>query len=110
MYTYVKKLQSKSEDSRKRILVGSLVLCMSFVVFIWVVGLGSKFYKEENIAKENTEIKKPFALLKESFSNTLNNLTASTGNIPIIKKEVTEQPIAETKQEKEIDLTVVEYQ
>lgn len=103
MYTYIKKLQSKSEDTRKQILFGSLVLCMSFVVFVWVSGMGSKFNKVESVAIDK-EIVKPFAIFKQSFSSTVNNLTASAGNIPKTKK------VEEVKEEKQIDLIVVESQ
>jgi hypothetical protein len=103
MYTYIKKLQSKSENTRKQILTGSLVVCMSFVVFVWVSSLGSRFHKEENVVSEK-EIIKPFALFKQSLSSAMNNVTASAGNAQVAKKA------EEVKTEKQIDLIVVEPQ
>jgi len=46
MRAYIKKLQSKPEDTRKQILVGSLVVCMSLIGVIWVSSLSYKFSKE----------------------------------------------------------------
>jgi hypothetical protein len=103
MYTYIKKLQSKSEDTRKRILTGSLIVCMSFVVFVWVSSLSSRFHKVENVAS-GEEVIKPFALFKQSFSGTIDNITASAGNIKATKK------VEGVKEEKQIDLIVVDPQ
>lgn len=103
MRAYIKKLQSKSEVVRKQILVGSLVVCMTFVGVIWISTLGYKFSKN-NVAKSQDVIK-PFALFGQSISNTYNNITASVGNISsTIKKEEPKTP------EKQIDLIPVEYQ
>jgi hypothetical protein len=109
MYTYVKKLQSKSEESRKQIFIGSMIVCMAFVGFIWVNSLGYRFNKETT-AKTQADIK-PFALFEQSVSDTVKNMTASLGNVSSLKKDLItkteEAKKAET--EKQIDLTVVEY-
>lgn len=103
MHAYIKKLQSKSEVVRKQILVGSLIVCMSFVGLIWIGSLGYKFNKG-NTARTQENIK-PFALLGQTISDTYNNVTASVGNISSsIKKE--EPKTAE----KQIDLIPVETQ
>lgn len=112
MRTYIKKLQSKSENTRKQILVGSLVICMSFVGLIWINSLGYKF-SQENSAKVQEDIK-PFALFGQTISNTYNNITASVGNISSLKKDLPMQTgesktVKEVKTEKRIDLIPVEY-
>ena len=105
MRTYIKKLQAKKESTRKQILAGSLVVCMSLVGLVWVGSLGYKFSKE-NTAKAQEDIK-PFALFGQTISNTYNNVTASVGNISSSKQET---PKAEVKVEtqKVIDLIPVE--
>lgn len=106
MRAYIKKIQSKSESTRKQIFLGSLVVCMSFVCLVWVSGLGYKFSKNTEIKTEN-EIK-PFALFGQTISETYNNVTASVGNIS--SKKVEQEKEVEIKNEKVIDLIPVEYQ
>ncbi len=79
MHTYIKKLQSKSQDTRKQIFAVALVGCMSLVVWIWIYNLGDHF---NNQTKEqaNNDIK-PFKLFANSMSNTYNNISASIGQI-----------------------------
>jgi hypothetical protein len=101
MYSYIKKLQTKKEDTRKQILAGSLIVSMSFVFLIWITTFGQK--PEVKVAKENEEQVKPFSLLSKSFSETYNNVSASVGNI---SKNTTEKK----KKEKVIELIPVEYQ
>jgi len=107
MRAYIRKLQSKPEDTRKQILVGSLIICMSLVGFIWINSLGYKFNKE-NSAKLQEDIK-PFALFGQSISNTYNNVTASVGNISSSLKKEEIKTVEEVKTEKQIDLIPVEY-
>lgn len=107
MRTYIKKLQAKPENKRKQIFVGAMTVCMSFVLFIWVSTIGSKF-SAEKIAKVQEDIK-PFALFSQTISDTVGGITASVGNakIPTIEESKVEQPI-ETR--KVIDLIPVETQ
>lgn len=104
MRTYIRKLQSKGEDTRKQIFVGSLIVCMSLVGLIWISGIGQKFTKEKTAPTED-EIK-PFELFGQSISNTYNNISASVGSIPKVKEEEKK----EVEIEKQIDLIPVEYQ
>lgn len=104
MRTYIKKLQSKSIDSRKQILVGSLIVCMSFVALVWVNSLGYKFNKEKTAKVE--EGVKPFALFGQSISNTYKDITASVGNVKTLK----EGKSKEAEEQKQIDLILVENQ
>jgi len=107
MREYIKKLQSKSPDTRKQILVGSLIVCMSFVFITWVSSLGYKFSKNNATAKAEEDIK-PFALFGQTIKDTYNNVTASVGNISTKKDKPKVEEKVET--EKQIDLIPVEYQ
>jgi hypothetical protein len=78
MRTYVRKLQSKPEIVRKQILIGSMIVSMSFVGFVWIKTLGYRFY-ENKITKQEEQVK-PFALLKQLTGETVENITASIGN------------------------------
>jgi len=102
MREYIKKIQSKPENTRKQILVGSLVVAMSLVGVIWVSSLGYKFSKNSSVSTEDTI--KPFALFGKTISDSYKNVTASVGSISLPKKEI------ETKTpDKVIDLIPVEY-
>jgi hypothetical protein len=110
MHEYIKKLQSKSESTRKQILVGSLVIFMSFVCLIWVSSISGRLGSGQVAAKTEEDIK-PFALFGQTIKDTYSNVTASVGNISAtLKKE--EPSIVEPKKEeqKQIDLVPVEYQ
>ena len=103
MYTYIKNLQNKEEITRKQILIGSLVVCMSLVGFLWISTLGSSF-KKDDVAKKQEDIK-PFALLGQSISDTVGNVTASVGKIPALNKEVKKVEVG-----KQIEMIPVENQ
>jgi hypothetical protein len=109
MRAYIKKLQSKSEETRKLIFVGVLILCMSFVSFIWIYNLGTRFGNGKVAVQTNEDIK-PFQLFKNSLSDTFKNIGASVANSPSFtnNKEVTSQPV-DQKSEKRIDLIPIEY-
>jgi len=108
MRKYIKKLQSKSESTRKQILVGSLIVCMSFVFLIWIGSLGYRFSNKET-SLQAKEAMKPFALFGQTISDTYKNVSASVGNISLpAKKEQTTEVNTET--ENQIDLIPVEYQ
>lgn len=96
MRAYIKKLQSKSEDTRKLIFVGLLILCMSFVSFIWIYNLGTRFRSPDITTQTNEDIK-PFKLFSNSISDTYKNMSASVGKITTNKAP-----------EKQIDLIPVE--
>jgi len=102
MRAYIKKIQSKPEDTRKQILVGSLIVSMSFVLFIWVSSIGSKFDKETPVVATE-ETAKPFALFGQTISDAYRNLTASVGNFSLPKDKVEAK-----NSEKVIDLIPVE--
>jgi len=104
MRAYIKKIQSKSEDTRKLIFVGSLILLMSFVSFVWIYSLGSRF-GDPKIKEQANEDIKPFKLFSNSISNTYKDLNASVG-----KASTVNEPKDETvsSPDKQIDLVPVE--
>jgi len=107
MREYIKKIQSKSEETRKLIFAGSLIFLMSIIGFIWIYSLSVKFGSPK-IAEQANEDIKPFKLFSNTMSDTYKNLSASVGKTTAIKDEIKNDTI-ETKQEKQIDLIPVEY-
>ena len=105
MRQYIKKLQSKSEDTRKLIMVGSLIACMAFVSFVWIYNLGTRFGDPE-VATQADEDIKPFKLFSNSLSDTYKNISASVGKAKI-SDEVKNN--TEIKEENKVDLIPVEY-
>lgn len=101
MDTYIKKLQSKSEDKRKQILVGSLIVSMSLVVLVWVSTFGGSSTAVTVAPEESSDIK-PFSLFTSSIGDAYRNISASVGNAFSKKKEIIQE-------EKQIDLIVVEH-
>ena len=91
MNSYVKKLQSKTEESRKQILTFSLLICMSVFVFIWVYSLGDRF-NEKTSEQANNDLK-PFKLFANSISNTYQNITASASDATTVKEEENKKQI-----------------
>lgn len=105
MRAYIKKLQAKDEDTRKRILVGSMIGSMAFVVFVWVYGLGVRFGNPEIRQQSNEDIK-PFKLFGNSLSNTYKNISASVIKSSSLETKTKE---VEQKDQKQVDLIPVEY-
>ena len=102
MRTYIKKLQSKPEHIRKQIFFSSLVVCMAFVSFVWIGGLGDRFNKESSFqAKEEI---KPFALFGKTVADTYKNVSASVGNAKIFSGKNSKENSGNV-----IDLIPVEY-
>ncbi len=103
MRAYIKKLQSKDEMVRKQILVGSLIVCMSFVSFVWVSSLTGRFNRISN--EQVAEGTKPFKLFTNSISDAYTNITASVGKVPNLSKQVEQK--TEVNNQKQIDLIPV---
>lgn len=104
MITYIKNLQSKTEDTRKQIVVLALVASMSLVVFVWVSSLNGLFVskpKPEAVASSDV---KPFKLFTNSLSDAFSNISASVGKISSIKKDA-----KDISNQKQIDLIPVEH-
>ena len=100
MRAYIKKLQSKSEDTRKLIFVCALILSMSFVSFIWIYNLGTRFGSPDITTQTNEDIK-PFKLFSNSISDTYKNMSASVGKITANKesdKQINLIPVETTNQ------------
>lgn len=101
-------MQSKPEHVRKQILVGSLIVCMSLVVTVWIGSLGYKFGKDSKAVQAKETTMKPFALFGKTITDTYNNVTASVGNISSVTTK--ELPKVEVNTEKVVDLIPVENQ
>ncbi len=100
MNSYIRKLQSKNEVARKQILLGSMVVCMSLVIGVWVYNLTDRF-SSETVASKQEDNLQPFKLFANSISSTYDDISASVGKTS--SKDATD----ETSQ-KQIDLIVVE--
>jgi len=115
MREYIKKIRSKSEETRKGILVGTLIVCMSLVVLVWIGTLGYSSKEKKASVETTEEVIKPFALFGQQVSETFKNVSASVGNVSSlstqIKQEDQEPVVNENVEvEKQIDLTPIEYQ
>ena len=95
----IKKIRTKSEESRKRILFIALGISMFLIGFIWISSLTSMF--DDKVQLKAKDDIKPFALFGNSITDTYKNITASVGNIPFTKAE-------EKNTEKQIDLIVID--
>ena len=103
--SYIKKLQSKSEDTRKQILVVSMIASMSIVVFVWVYGLGALFTQKTEVQASTTNEVKPFKLFANSITDTYQNISASVGKISSKNNGNAE---TQAPAQKQIDLIQVE--
>ena len=99
MRSYIKKLQNKSEDTRKQILFISLSVVMLLVGSVWIYGITGKF--DQKFQAKTKEDIKPLALFMESISSTYKNISASVGNISFSDEQKKDT-------NKKIDLIVVE--
>ena len=105
MRTYIKKIQSKSEDTRKLIFVSSLVVCMSVVVFIWVYNLGTRF-SDPKVADQTSQDIKPFQIFSNTISDTYKSVSASVGKAPTV--DIPKDDTSQITNDKRVDLTPVE--
>jgi len=123
MRAYIKKIRSKSEDTRKGILVGTLIICMSLVVLVWVGTLGHSSKEKKASITTTEEAIKPFALFGQQISDTFKNISASVGNVsslptqieeqvqePMVKEDTNTNTNTNTETEQQIDLTPIETQ
>lgn len=101
MRQYIKKLQSKNEQSRKKIFAGLMIFSMAFVTLVWMYSLGHRF--NQGVKEQAREDIEPFRLFANSLSSTYNNISASVGKASISKNK--KEKVAE---EKQIDLILVE--
>ena len=101
MREYIRKLRSKKESTRKRLLTTWMVISMFVVGSVWILGLGNHF--NQKVAMKTRDDVRPFKLFANSISKTYKNITASVGNIPSLKKDYSNQ-----ENKKQIDLEVVE--
>ena len=91
MRAYIKKLQSKKEESRRAILVGALTLSMCLVGFVWIESLSSRF--NADTSAKTAESIKPFALFANSLSDTFSDISASVGSIGVNNTDTKEKQV-----------------
>ena len=107
MQQYIKKLRLKPEETRKQILIWSLILCMSLVLLVWFTTIGhqTQSKKEKEIVKqEETENIKPFSMIKTSIKETYEDIYSSVGDINSQMKEEIKVEVPQ----KQIDLIPIE--
>lgn len=109
MIDYIKKIQTKSEDTRKRILFFSMVFSMFIVGLVWLYSLGVRFDSE--VKEQAREDVKPFKMFSQSISDTYKNVQASVGKINSTENDHKEKSVEENiEQENDLKLIPVEYQ
>lgn len=101
MRQYIKKLQSKNEQSRKKIFAGLMIFSMAFVTLVWMYSLGHRF--NQGVKEQAREDIEPFRLFANSLSSTYENISASVGKASVSKTK--KEKVVE---EKQIDLILVE--
>lgn len=103
MKSYIKKLQSKDENSRKQILIISLVVSMTLVGSVWIYNLVDRFSDEKVATASTDESVGPFKLFADSVKDAYDNIAASVGKISL-KDNLNQE------EKKQIDLIPVEDQ
>ena len=86
MHPYIKKLRSKPDHIKKSILAFALIVSMSLVSMVWFFSLGNRF--NNKTAEKTREDIKPFSMLGDSISNAVKNISASVGNISVVKDKM----------------------
>lgn len=102
MKEYIRKLKTKDESLRKQIVILSVVVCMVFVVSIWIFSLGGRLNDKKLATDKSDNSIGFFSSLKESLGDTYKSITASVGNVSLPKKDEV------VNEERQIDLIPVE--
>lgn len=102
MKEYIRKLKTKDESLRKQIVILSVVVCMVFVVSIWIFSLGDRLNDKKLATDKSDNSIGFFSSLKESLGDTYKSITASVGNVSLPKKDEV------VNEERQIDLIPVE--
>lgn len=112
MRAYVKKLQNKSEESRKQILFFTMVISMSLVAGVFIYGLGSQFREIAKKEEAQNKTTGPFRLMADSISKSYKNMTASAFNSMPNKqdRELLNSVVPEIPEGKQIELIVIDKQ
>ena len=106
MYSYIKKLQSKSESTRKQILLASIIFSMAVVGSVWVYSLADRFGEKKTIeVAEESKGVSPFKLFVSSISGAYDNISASVGNFSLTDEA---EDTKQVEQGKQIKLIPVE--
>ncbi len=97
--SFIRKLRSKPEDTRRIIFVVSLASSMIVVILIWISGItnpsSKKVIKEKDSVEETNKL---FAVIKDGIKETIGDLAASLKDINIMISGIKE----DIEREKEI--------
>jgi len=98
--SFIRRIRSKREETRKMMLAVSMIVSMSLVGLIWVVGITNpKREKDEKVVGVE-ETLKPFSMFGESIKDKYQDLSASLGDLGKTFKSIKEG--VEKEAEKEI--------
>jgi hypothetical protein len=79
--SFIRRIRSKREETRKMILTISMIVSMSLVGLIWVAGITGKKDKENKNVIGVEETIKPFSMFGKSMKETYTDLSASLGDL-----------------------------
>ena len=98
--SFIRRIRSKREETRKMMLAVSMIVSMSLVGLIWVVGImgGKKAPDEKVVGVEETL--KPFSLFGESIKESYQDLSANLGDLGSMFRNIKDG--MEERSEKEI--------
>lgn len=107
MLKFIRKLQSRSEEDRKLIVMIALVVSMTIIIGIWLATFAlHNSDKKNNIEKETIKNKgqSPFLIMKESFTETFKNIGNSISGMDLsdAKKDLNKE---ELQKKNTVDLT-----
>lgn len=88
--SFIRRIRSKREETRKMMLTVSMIVSMSLVGLIWVVGITNpKREKDEKVVGVE-ETLKPFSMFGESIKDKYQDLSASLGDLGKTVKNIKE--------------------
>ncbi|HPK14222.1 MAG TPA: hypothetical protein PLB93_01780 [Candidatus Paceibacterota bacterium] len=88
--SFIRRIRSKKEETRKMMLAVSMIVSMSLVGLIWVVGITNpKREKDEKVVGVE-ETLKPFSMFGESIKDKYQDLSASLGDLGKTVKNIKE--------------------
>lgn len=98
--SFIRRIRSKGEETRKMMLAVSMIVSMSLVGLIWVVGITNpKREKNEKVVGVE-ETLKPFSMFGESIKESYQDLSANLGDLGSMFKNIKDG--MEERGEKEI--------
>lgn len=73
VFRYLEKIHKKPEAQRRQLALWLAMLLTAIIFFIWIFTVPARWRVRQVSEKDQNKIESPFAVLKESVSNTLNN-------------------------------------